>query len=304
MNGLIYGIIDLGSNTIRLSIYRREGEETRLLLHKKTTAGLSGYVENGELSEAGIRKACYVLSYFRQLLNNFQISSYYVFATASLRNVGNTEEAVRRIREYTGFSVDVLTGEEESRLGFIGVIGAVHMENGLFVDIGGGSTELAEFEGGEILRAESMPVGALNLFLKNVPGILPQKEAMKKIRAAAEEEIQKLNGFSKVRREEICASGGTARATRKLYNSYFELPYENTLLETRLLGELLGAYRKNGKAFSRRMLQLVPDRVHTLIPGMVILRTVAKGCGGKRITVSSCGVREGYLYSRVIQRGI
>ena len=65
---MIQGIIDIGSNTIRLSIYRCEGKRIHLLLNKKTTAGLAGYAENGSLSEKGIQTACAVLSEYRDLL--------------------------------------------------------------------------------------------------------------------------------------------------------------------------------------------------------------------------------------------
>ena len=96
---MICGIVDLGSNTIRLSIYQYEGEHFRLLLNKKTMAGLAGYVQDGALSDGGILVACRVLSSYRALLSNFSVSEMHVFATASLRNISNTGEAVEAIRE-------------------------------------------------------------------------------------------------------------------------------------------------------------------------------------------------------------
>ena len=102
---MMCGIVDLGSNTIRLSIYQYEGEHFRLLLNKKTMAGLAGYVQDGALSDGGILVACRVLSSYRALLSNFSVSEMHVFATASLRNISNTGEAVEAIRDVTGVTV-------------------------------------------------------------------------------------------------------------------------------------------------------------------------------------------------------
>ena len=107
---MIYGIVDVGSNTIRLSIYKYEDNKVILLLNKKTMAGLASYVKNGELSKAGIKKACEVLKSYREIVDNFQIENVFVFATASLRNVSNTDEAILRIKEETGFNTDEIDG--------------------------------------------------------------------------------------------------------------------------------------------------------------------------------------------------
>ncbi len=174
---MICGIVDLGSNSIRMSIYNYENGMTRMLLNKKTTAGLSGYVVEKELTERGIRKACQVLGNYKNILTDFGIGNAYIFATASLRNIANTEEAVKRIEDEMGLYVDVLSGEEEARLGFMGATLAVNIEKGLFIDIGGGSTELVTFRKREILKATSMPVGSLNLFLRHTAASCPPTAA-------------------------------------------------------------------------------------------------------------------------------
>ena len=74
---MIYGIVDVGSNTIRLSIYKYENNKVILLLNKKTMAGLAGYVKDGELSKAGIKRACEVLKAYREIVENFQIENVF-----------------------------------------------------------------------------------------------------------------------------------------------------------------------------------------------------------------------------------
>ena len=109
---MIYGIIDIGSNTIRLSIYRcEENEKVTRLINKKTMAGLASYVKNGEITKSGIKKACEVLNEYKEIIENLKIEKSFVFATASLRNFTNTDAAVLAIKEKTGF--DLLENLEE-----------------------------------------------------------------------------------------------------------------------------------------------------------------------------------------------
>lgn len=111
---MTYGVIDMGSNTIRLCLYRLERGELISLFNKKTTAGLIGYVDDGMLSSKGIRKACDVLNTYKRMSEFANVKKLHVFATASLRNISNSSEAVRQIYEETGFQVDVLSGYDEA----------------------------------------------------------------------------------------------------------------------------------------------------------------------------------------------
>ena len=81
---MIVGIIDVGSNTIRLSIYKTEQKKITLLLHKKTMAGLIGFVKNGEMCQKGIRRACEVLCLYQHILSNFEIDEIYAVSYTHL----------------------------------------------------------------------------------------------------------------------------------------------------------------------------------------------------------------------------
>ena len=137
------GVVDVGSNTIRLSIYHWERDGSmKLLMNRKVMAGLAGYIQDGVMSDSGILVACRTLAGFRSLLDNFEIQDMYVFGTAPLRNIVNTEDALNAIEEITGFRVEVLSGADEAALSFRGAALGGRMPAGLLADIGGGSTEL------------------------------------------------------------------------------------------------------------------------------------------------------------------
>ena len=87
-------VIDIGSNSIRLTLYETEQQRFKILFREKIMAGLAGYVEDGTLSAEGIECACTGLLTFRGILQTLEIDSVRVFATASLRNVSNTQQAL------------------------------------------------------------------------------------------------------------------------------------------------------------------------------------------------------------------
>ena len=130
---MTYGVIDVGSNTIRLCIYEVEDGRIKSLFNNKTTAGLIGYVDGGELTRKGIKKACDVLSAYKEMASHAKIKELFVFATASLRNISNTDEAIETIYEETGLKVDVLTGYEEATLDFKGAAHTMHLGEGIMV---------------------------------------------------------------------------------------------------------------------------------------------------------------------------
>ena len=85
---MIYTIIDIGSNTIRMAVYNVQNGQMEMLIKKKYTIGLGAYIENKRMSSIGIDKACNVLNKFKIFLNNFKIDNVSAFATAALRNIG------------------------------------------------------------------------------------------------------------------------------------------------------------------------------------------------------------------------
>ena len=299
---MLYGIIDVGSNTIRLNIYSYNDQKVQSLLHKKTMAGLAGYVTDGYLSENGIKIACHALNDYKNILLNFNINNICAFATASLRNIINTDEVVRNIFEKTGLSIDVIPGEEEAKLGYHGA--AVHssIDTGLFIDIGGGSTELVSFENRQITRAVSLPIGSLSMYSKHVKKLFPKKAEIEEIRQTVLQELHKLGKNHHQKYKSICGVGGTIRAAKKLHDNLFPEQSDQPL-QAEHIQTLLHYLHKADKKMLRRVLQTIPDRIHTIVPGLIILHLIAEHYGSQTITVSPFGVREGYLYTKVIKEG-
>lgn len=298
-----YAVIDIGSNSIRLSVYRQDPENGEIYpqFKEKVMAGLAGHVEGGFITEKGIKKAIDALIKFRWVLQNLNIDQIYPFATASLRNIKNTEYALEKIKSATGFDIDVISGEEEATLDFIGATSFQNLSDGILVDIGGASTEIVHFSSGEILQAVSLPVGSLNMYKKYVTGIIPIKSERKAIKKQVKEEIEASGIKIDAAVATICGVGGSCRAVKKLAYEIYDIPLDNQDIPVLKVKEMLKYYEEQNKENIDSILQIVPDRIHTLIPGLVILNTIAKHFGSENLIVSSYGVREGYLFERVLK---
>lgn len=293
-------VIDIGSNSMRLTVYEAGGGGSfRVLFKEKYMAGLAGYVEEGVLSQEGIAQACQGLLGFRDTLEALNIRQIAVFATASLRNIKNTHQAVAAIEGATGFPIAVISGEEEARYSYAGAMEELDLTEGLFVDIGGASTEIVSFSGGRLTSAASCPVGSLKLYREHVKKILPNQEAVHAMeKAIRQATAPALDGISRKGLPLVCV-GGTARAALKLTKRLFHLPQSTNQISRRQLTEVCGVLCASQKTAADWILKVEPERIHTMIPGLLILRHMVETFQAQEMIVSKYGVREGYLCQRI-----
>lgn len=296
-----YALVDLGSNTIRLSVYNTlENGGFESLFSEKEMAGIVNYIDaQGMLSPEGIERACAALLRFRTMLGYFGMEEMHVFATASLRNIRNTDEAVEAIRQQTGLSVDVISGEAEARLGYYGAMLDCQLRTGAMFDIGGGSTEILQFQDGWVTQAQSLAVGSLNLFTECVAKIWPRKDELDAIRQRIG---QALGGadLPALPAQRVCGIGGTARAVLKIANLYFGREQNNRTLGLEELDEVTTLLLKRNRQARKLILRACPDRIHTILPGSLMMNALGHALGGDQIIVSHYGVREGYLCHKLL----
>lgn len=299
----LYGVIDIGSNTIRLMVYRIENDELHPVLNNKFSAGLAGYVTlRGKLNKAGIAKAIEVLSELRTVTDQIALEVMYPFATASLRNISNTEEVLAAIQKATGFQIRVLSGEEEAFFDYYGAIQSTAVDSRLLVDVGGGSTELVSIQHYNATKGVSIPVGSLNLYTRFVDGILPSRSEIRRIQEEVDKQMQDIK-FSVQQIPTMCAVGGTARAALKLYNMLHGNS-KNVRYTPEFYLDYLSQIEMGPQKLTGSILKSSPDRIHTLTPGITVFQRIANTFGVQNIVTSPYGVREGFLYRQLQQEGI
>ena len=164
---LAVGVVDLGSNAIRVEIARSDDAgATQVVESQRATVSFGRDVFlTGSISDPTLDAAIEVLAGFRSACDRHGVSEITAIATAAMREAENRQDAVARIRSETGIDVSVISGNEEARLLVRAVRTRLDLGSGqsLLVDLGGGSVEVALIDGGDVVFVQSYPIGALRV---------------------------------------------------------------------------------------------------------------------------------------------
>jgi exopolyphosphatase/guanosine-5'-triphosphate,3'-diphosphate pyrophosphatase len=277
------GIVDVGSNTVRLLVARRRGGELVALREEREHLFLGEDVErDGRLSGARIRETARCAAGFAASARRLGARRIDVIVTAPGRQSANGDKLLRELAKATGAPARVLTADEEGRLAFAGAVAARALPGSVAVcDVGGGSAEavVGTAEGGPAW-SRSLDLGAVRLTERFLDEDPPGRRAL----AAARDEVERhLEAFTPPLPQAALATGGTARALRKIVG--WELEAEEFDAAIRILGTRPSV--KVAKTFG-----LHEHRARTLAAGVVILASLQERLGVP-LEVSRAGLREG-----------
>ena len=298
-----YGLIDLGSNSVRLVIYDVKDERTfKSLINDKVMAGLAAYVDaDGTFTQAGVNKAASVLRSHVRHAEYFNCKKLEVFATAVLRNAANSKQAIAAIEEQTGLAINLLSERDEAHLGFVGTTCEYTIERGTLVDVGGGSTELTRVKSGRDFDHVSLPQGSLSSFAGRVRGVLPTREEADAIAYDLRKRLDALPTRGAYDARVLYGIGGSARAAAKMYAQMTDASARPKSLTSAQIREMIDWCLRDPDAFAHTALKAAAERVHTVVPGSIILLTLLEELGAERIEIGKRGVREGYLVERMLK---
>ena len=300
---MLYAIMDIGSSSIRLAVYHLEKDSMDLLLKKKHAIGLAGFIDNGCVSQAGIDKTVEIVKDFKNFLANFPIAAMDAITTAALRNCRNSKAAVCEIEKRTGISLRVISGDEEATFDFIGATHNRKDGSGLLVDIGGGSTEIVSYEHREIRFKISVPMGALSLRTDLVHGFLPSAAECQAMKAEAERMFDQVRGLQQHCAPAIIGMGGSFKSACALYNRLYHCDRYNTRMDVLKIEQMISEFQRDIPLTEEKtivLMKAVPDRMHTIISGLIIADVLASRLGSSRISYSDTGVREGFICAEIL----
>jgi len=157
-------VIDIGSNSVRLVLYRLEGRAIWTVFNEKVLAGLGRDLpQTGRLSEAGVAMALPALRRFAAVIEGVRPQHVFVAATAAVREAEDGVTFCERVAAETGFHIRVLSGEEEARYAARGVLAGHPTAEGVAADMGGASLELIRLGKGEVGKGITLPLGPFSL---------------------------------------------------------------------------------------------------------------------------------------------
>lgn len=303
---MLQAMIDIGSNTIRMAVYEIKNGHAAQVMKRKHTVGLSAYVRDGVMQEEGIRRAAEVVAEYRDFLAGMGVENTVAFTTAALRNAKNSAEAVAAVEERSGLSIRVISGEEEAVFDFAGAIHDLAADDGVILDIGGGSTEIVLYRARHVVHKWSLPFGSLALKVAYVKDLLPTPEEAKAIREDASEAVHIICSGLSLPEDGVCACGigGTFKGTCALYRLMYGLKEDETRMDPKRFGEILSHYVTHHPPKEEdavRLMLATPDRIHTLLPGLILADVLTEALRCAEVIYSDSGVREGYLYSEILR---
>jgi len=283
-------VVDVGSNSVRLVVYRLEGRAIWTVFNEKVLAGLGrDLARTGKLSPPGVEMAMTALRRFRAVLDATPIESILCVATAAVREGTDGKAFVARIKAETGFEVRVLTGAEEARYSALGVVAGAPDAEGVVGDLGGSSLELVRVSGGEAGAGVSLPLGP---FALGAPGQID-------LAAVASQTAKRLNKLPKgLGGGTFHAVGGAWRNLALLHMRITGYPlqivhqYEMSAREAATAAHFIA---RQSKSSLERIDGASKKRAETIPYAAAVLEALIGKLGFETVQVSAYGIREGLL---------
>ena len=280
--------IDIGSNAARLliseAITEKDGKVRFNKLNLVRVPLRLGFdvFEKGEISKEKRGMVLQTMKAYSHLINAYGVKQVIVCATSAMRDASNSADIIRKVKLETGLEIEIISGELEASLIYENHI-AENMDTDhsyLYIDVGGGSTELTFFADGKLISKESFNIGTIRL-LKNMV-TEAQWDSMK------ETIKQKTKGYKKI----------VAIGTGGNINKIFSLSKKKDGKPLTL--DLLKDYYKELSSYNLadriRLYDLREDRADVIVPALLIYLNVMRWADAEEIYVPKIGLADGLIH--------
>lgn len=288
------GIIDIGSNSIRLVVYRGDLRSPPVLFNEKVMVGLGrGVARAGAISQEGMALAISTLKRFAHLCADMRVRDLRTVATAAVRDASNGAQFVAEVQRQCGLKVDVLEGKEEARYSALGVISAIPGADGIVGDLGGGSLELIRIRNGRILARVSLPIGALRMDEM-------RKKGGRKLHDFIWGALDAIDWDDAGKGLAFYAVGGSWRALMQLHMWLTDHPLpmvHQYSIDTPEADYLVRALARMDAATIKSVPNISSSRAQSLAGAALLLRAVLEKLGCSHVVASAYGLREGVLFA-------
>lgn len=287
-------VIDIGSNTVRLVIYRGSRRSPEVWLNERVSARLGrDLAATGRMPDKAIDYALAALARYATILRDLGIADVQTVATAAVRDAANGADFLDRVRAL-GLAPRLLTGEEEAIGSAYGVIGAFPGARGTVSDLGGGSLELVMIEDGACHDGCSLPLGTLRLPALRRKGAGPFRQVVEREMAKA--------GWAAAHPGPLYMVGGTWRALAAYALRTGEHPLTDPhayALDTAEADRIARKVAKLDPEALARIPGISGLRAAGLPDAAALLRIMLEEIEPDGVVFSSWGLREGLLFQRL-----
>ena len=281
-----FAAIDIGSNAVRLLIANimetDEGYSYKkdTLLRIPLRLGDDAFM-NQKISDKKTKELTQTMIAFRNLMDVFKVSEYKAYATSAMREAKNGDEIIRKIKAEANIKIEIITGKNEAKMIYSSHIEDTldHRSNYLYIDVGGGSTELSIFCNNKVVASYSFNIGTIRM--------LDNKDT--------ETEWEKMRNWVKENSKNLkpligIGTGGNINKLFRLSEEKDGTPLSYNKLKT--LYNYLNSFSLKERI---QVLDLNQDRADVIIPASEIYLTVMKWAGIKSIYVPKVGLVDGII---------
>jgi exopolyphosphatase/guanosine-5'-triphosphate,3'-diphosphate pyrophosphatase len=307
-------VIDLGSNSWRLVVFtygtdppwwKRTDE-----LYESVRIG-EGIGATGRLSRAAMARGLETLVVFERFCRAGGLAGadVHAIATSAIREAANREAFLRQARKATGFTIEVLSAEQEAHYGYVAAINTSTLSDGLILDIGGGSLQLVEVGDRRERDAVSFPLGAVRMterFLDADPARPARRKELARLRAHVTDELAGVPWLPDAGGR-LVATGGAVRnlaaaAQRAQFGSSggIDIGVQGFVITPGALDELVETLAALPAAERRTVPGIKPGRADIILAAAVTLQTVLAFGGFTGIEATEAGLRDGLFLARTL----
>ncbi len=283
-----YAAIDIGSNAVRLlitNVIEEQGKEPKFkknsLVRVPIRLGQDSFT-TGIISDENIVKMKDTMNAFRLLMKSNNVVKYMACATSALREAENGKELVNIIKKASNVDIEIIDGKKEAA-----IIASTDLKtfidknsNYLYVDVGGGSTELTIFSNGRIIKSKSFKVGTVRLINKSFDELINWDDIKNWIK-------KNTKGLDKIT---MIGSGGNINKIHRISGKTTEKPLSYIYLNAQY-------HFFSAMSYSDRVTEigLNPDRADVIIPALKIYLNAMKWAGAKKMYVPKIGLSDGMV---------
>ncbi len=305
--GQVVGFVDIGTNAVRLLVVRINPNFSYTIISQDKEVVRLGEAEfkDNLLKPEAMERAIFVCGKFSALAKTYGATNIIAVGTSAIREAHNQSEFLQRLFQETGLNVHVISGEEEARLIYLGVLSGIDIgeEKALFIDLGGGSTEIAIGDQHQLYYVHSLKVGAIRLTTKFIGEgwTGPLSEGIyKQMKTYVSRNTRKVKANVKECGSRIAwGSSGTiinlAEITNKIFKKNGNGGNGNMVLTRKNLKKLASTLCSLSLEERRKLPGINPYRADIIVTGAAIVEAVMEDFGLEEIRVSHKELRDGLL---------
>jgi exopolyphosphatase/guanosine-5'-triphosphate,3'-diphosphate pyrophosphatase len=295
-----FGIVDLGSNSVRLVVYTAAVRAPVLVFNEKVLCGLGRTLAStGRLDPKGIDRALAALRRFIALREQIGIERMIVAATAAVRDAEDGPEFLAHAENICGFKIQLVSGTEEARLAAQGVLSGIPDADGIVGDLGGASLELVSVSGGKRLGdGVTLPIGPLRIMDQ-------AKNSLSAADSIVEKAFKGLDLLKENQNKRLYVVGGAWRNLARIHMAQRNYPIHvlhEYVIPARDASDIAKVIEKLGPKTLAQIPDISERRIDTLPFGALVLEKLIGAMKAKEVVVSAYGLREGILFDHLGKR--